>query len=202
MKLIKLTPTHYVVVDDSEIKKGDWIYNAEREPSILECVGKGSLRGWQKITHSTQPIDCACSNRGYKLDTNCAERNRCFDKVQYLPLQEVKALIGEVDVEKMAEEYADFSNDHVTLAFGEKFNITAKRDYLAGYNQALEDNKEKKYTEEDVNKIRQILVEGAVTDMSCSSAVVELDKYIQSLQPKTEWEVEFVDGKLKLKCQI
>ena len=26
-----------------------------------------------------------------------------------------------------------------------------------------------------------------------------INNFIQSLQPKTEWEVEFIDGKLKLK---
>jgi hypothetical protein len=43
------TQNYLLVVDDSEIKEGDWIYNKEREPSILQCMGKGSLRGWSKI---------------------------------------------------------------------------------------------------------------------------------------------------------
>jgi hypothetical protein len=43
------TENYLLVVDDSEIKAGDWIYNKEREPSILQCMGKGSLRGWSKI---------------------------------------------------------------------------------------------------------------------------------------------------------
>ena len=29
MKLVKITDSHYVIVDDSEIEEGDWIYNAE-----------------------------------------------------------------------------------------------------------------------------------------------------------------------------
>lgn len=196
MKLIKLNPDHYVVVDDSEIKKGDWIYNAEREPSILECVGKGSLRGWQKITHSTQPIDCACSNRGYKLDTNCAERNRCFDKVQYLPLQEVKALIGEVDI------WQKFKEIDGSCQKGEYEHWL----FESGYNQALEDNKEKKYTEEDLRKIFYVGVQLGINQelytqlgKPLQNEEEVLDRTIKSLQPKTEWEVEFVDGKLKLK---
>jgi hypothetical protein len=38
------------------------------------------------------------------------------------------------------------------------------------------------YSEEDLRKIREMLVQGAFTDMSCSSAVVEFDKIIQSLK--------------------
>ena len=47
-KLIK-TDNYLLVVDDSEIKQSDWIYNEEREPSIVQCIGKGSLRGWAKV---------------------------------------------------------------------------------------------------------------------------------------------------------
>ena len=95
-----------------------------------------------------------------------------------------------MDVEKRAEEYADFSNDYVPLAFGDKFNETTKRDYLAGYNQALADNKAKKYTEEDLKRYHNIM---------CLHGNKKGEEFIQSLQPKTEWEVEFIDGKLKLK---
>ena len=105
MKLIKLKEDHYIVVDDSEIKEGDWYYwevTKTIQIAKLDSLNRlpKSSDGSKKITHSTQPLNCNCSNRGYKLDTNCAERNHCFGKVQYLPVQEVKELIGEVDVEK------------------------------------------------------------------------------------------------------
>ena len=44
---------HLYFLSDEEIKEGDWIYNHEREPSILKCVGKGSLRGYKKIIATT-----------------------------------------------------------------------------------------------------------------------------------------------------
>jgi hypothetical protein len=56
-------------------------------------------------------------------------------------------------------------------------------------NQALEDNKGKKYTEEDVISIVKKSRETGLT----------AEYLLLSLQPKTEWEVEIVDGKLKLK---
>ena len=200
MNLIKINTDHFVVVDDSEIREGDyylftWGGKQEIQRFFKEQYADRENHrhlydnACKKITHSTQPLDCTCAINNRKLDSNCAERNHCFNKIQQISLSEVKGLIGEVDVEKKAEEYADFSNDYVPLAFGEKFNTTTKRDYLAGYNQALEDSKEKKYTEEDVIRIVEKSRETGLT----------AEYLIQSLQPKTEWEVKFVDGKLKLK---
>jgi hypothetical protein len=38
----------------------------------------------------------------------------------------------ESKLEETAEKYADFSNDYVPLSFGDKFNPTTKRDFIAG----------------------------------------------------------------------
>lgn len=172
MKLIKIKEDHYVVVDDSEIKEGDWIYNPDREPSLLQCIGKGSIRGWNKITHSTQPLGI-----GWQQE------------VIELSLQEVKELIGEVDVEKKAREEVErytISTSSIDL----KAKIQRFQGYMKGYNQALEDNKEKKYTEEDMRKAFEY---GKTLD-----GYDWFGDLLESLQPKTEWEVCFVDGKLKL----
>ena len=184
MKLIKINTDHYIIVDDSEIKEGDSFYSVRNliEKAIINYPS-GEHIG--KITHSTQPLE-----EGITIH-NIEHKRWVY--IKYIDLLEVKKLIGEVDVENKAELYV-WGGVYLT----EQEKQQTKIAYMTGYNQALEDNKEKKYTKEDVNKIRQILVEGAVTNMSCSSAVVELDKYIQSLQPKTEWEVEFINGKLKL----
>ena len=101
-----------------------------------------------------------------------------------LSLQEVKELIGEVDVEKKAESYAKDG-----LVLDTPYANGLFYGYIKGYNQALEDNKEKKYTEEDVISIVKKSRETGLT----------AEYLLLSLQPKTEWEVEIVDGKLKLK---
>ena len=44
---------HLYITSDEEIKEGDWIYNEEREPSVVQSIGKGSLRGWKKIILTT-----------------------------------------------------------------------------------------------------------------------------------------------------
>ena len=156
MQLIKLTYDHYVVVDDSEIKEGDWYVHKQKGVGlrVQKCIGTNLPMDSKKITHSTN-ID--------------------WNDVYYIPLQEVKELIGEVDVEKKAFNYTSSSQAH-------------RRGFIDGYNQALEDNKEKKYTEGDLRKMWKFGYNGK-----------NLDDSIESLQPKTEWEVEMIDGKLKLK---
>ena len=37
-------------------------------------------------------------------------------------------------LEEEAEEYADYKNDYVPMSFGDKFNPTTKRDFIAGAN--------------------------------------------------------------------
>ena len=39
-----------------------------------------------------------------------------------------------IDINKEAEEYADYSNDYVPLSFGNKFNENTKRTFIAGHN--------------------------------------------------------------------
>ena len=46
-------PQHIYITSNEEIKEGDWIFNEEREPSVLQCIGQGSLRGWNKIILTT-----------------------------------------------------------------------------------------------------------------------------------------------------
>ncbi len=97
-----------------------------------------------------------------------------------LLLSEVKELLGVVDVEKKADDFCD-------RYFTEKGKLISVA-YKSGYNQCLEDNKEKKYTEEDLRKMWKLGYNER-----------NLDDSIESFKPKTEWEVEFVNGKLKLK---
>lgn len=124
----------------------------------------------EKMTHSTSVFD------EHNLD------------LQNISLQEVKELIGEVDVEKKAInswEGCDGCDTNDELFF--------TNGYQRGYNQALEDNKEKKYTEEDLKYM-----------FECgrnyqNNAEITFKVSMEYIHPKTEWEVEFIDGKLKIK---
>jgi len=198
MKLIKINTDHYIIVDDSEIREGDYFYSIRNliekaiiNYSIREHIGK--------ITHSTQPLGI-----GWQQE------------VIELTLSEVKELLGEVDIEKkVVELYNNFKLKPFEAIY--PLEGATKRFVENVYNQALEDNKKKKYTEEDLRKIIEWLnknyskVEDELAkpyqdkgedlyDGFFKDAYEEaLKRAINSIQPKTEWEVEIVDGKLKLK---
>ena len=170
-KLIKINQDHYVVVDDSEIKEGDYCidgYGKILPFSDLSDFGVGyDKKTIKKITHSTKYL-----NEGVELPT----------EIIFIPLIEVKELLGEVDVENMADLFS-VNTDGIHPAD----SYVAKKGYMKGYNQALEDNKEKKYTEEDIRKAYDegYSVRDAHGDRSDN---MTSDEYVKSLQPKTEWE--------------
>lgn len=197
MKLIKITEDNYIIVDNSEIKEGDYYlftWGGEQEIQRFfkeQYADRENHKhlydtACKKITHSTQPLELLSENGLSGMG---------FSKVRPLNIFKIKELIGEVDVEEMAKtisikqngvEYWDWQNG-----------------YIKGYTQALEDNKEKKYTEEDLRKA-MVLYSAWITGGAPSLRVAEtaeqrIEQIIQSLQPKTEWEVEFVNGKIKLK---
>lgn len=57
MKLVKINKIQYVIVDDSEIKEGDWFYNPEKNLAILQSLGGLGNSNWKKIIHSTEPLE-------------------------------------------------------------------------------------------------------------------------------------------------
>lgn len=182
MKLIKINEEHYVVVDDSEIKEGDWIIDSKDPLSPRQIKTKHLLEDLfdseKKITHSTLPLEKFTydnlSDEVFSMD---------YHNIKPLSIQEVKELIGEVDVDKRIYD-TDFRGD--------------VNSYKQGYNQALEDNKEKKYTEDDMIKCWKYASMDKHQIFGDQIGEYYLS-FIKSLQPKTEWEVEIVDGKLKLK---
>jgi hypothetical protein len=96
----------------------------------------------------------------------------------------------EDDVEKLAEEYADFSNDYIPISFGGKFNETSKRDFIAGYKAAT-----KVYSEED---LRNAMHFGKFGEYE---GIQKTQEFIQSLkQPK--WFVAEVEKKMVLNLGI
>lgn len=54
MKLIKLPEDHYIIVDDSPIKEGDYVLSKLNKVEVFGKRYAPSL--YQKITHSTQPL--------------------------------------------------------------------------------------------------------------------------------------------------
>lgn len=167
-KLIKLSETHYIIVDDSEIKVG-YVFNSKGISQREEMSGYSDdyiNRYWQKITHST-PI----GGLSAMLEAGVKE----------LSLSEVEEAINGYSVEEMADELIS-SSDNVDVKL-------VKEVWKAGFNTHKELVKDKLFTIEDVLVAANLAKNFNKTD----------NEIIQLLTPKTEWDIEFVDGKIKLK---
>jgi hypothetical protein len=108
---------------------------------------------------------------------------------QKLSKQNCDEIFGVVDVEKLAKEDADlrFPNQ------GDEESWLARNSGVVwGFNKAMELNKDKVFTEQDIiNYMNRVWewCEGK-KDVECSSATELRSKHIQSLQQPTEIEVE------------
>jgi hypothetical protein len=194
MKLIKINTDHYVIVDDSEIKEGDFVINIQRNhiyPTPVEVIDVEYRNRrndvFKKITHSTQPIEANSLHRKYD-----------FININPLSLSEVKELIGEINEEKNMWYERNTQNPYPTDS---PSHTGFKKGFELGYNQSLEDNQEKKYTEDDLAEAILRTIDACNKAQNDSYGELEIDEeaIIQSIQPKTEWDVEIVDNKLKLK---
>lgn len=195
MKLIKLSSDHYIIVDDSEIKIDDYFYNGKAVAKMcnqwmITFTAMDAIK-CKKITHSTEPIEHSynSTSNGFNMRQMSSDVELVYDEIQPLSLSEVKELIGEVD------EVLQNSKTYVLSKFKsdtdlEQLNCYKHIEtYIKGYNQALEDNKDRKYTEKDVI---------AIVEKSRATGLTA-EYILQYLQSPTSWDVEFVDGKLKLK---
>jgi hypothetical protein len=98
-----------------------------------------------------------------------------------LSKQNCDEIFGAIDVEKLSEEeYPKTSSWRVEEEFE-----PIRRGYLKGYNKAMELNKDKLFTLEDMKKAYIRGKHGGKTQ-----SYVEFDDFIQSLQQPTEIEVE------------
>lgn len=192
MKLIKINTDHYIVVDNSlDFSETDYYWD-DKQKEIRTDSNNHVTGGYKiKITHSTQPLECdtmwtPVNGKQWMCNTMLCCGKILNLKTKPISLQEVKELIGEVDVEKKAQ--IEWGNVHRTGVLG----------YIDGYNQALEDNKEKKYTDEDVINIVDNVSQNWFKCYSHNDKKEHLLKITKYLQ-KTEWEVEFINGKLTLK---
>lgn len=172
MKLIKINNDHYVVVDDSPIKEGDYctthlnvidVGKIHNSYTIFNPQNKEHLdmvKCCKKITHSTLPLE---QMKQPNKEICIGNFMKGQSKIQSLSIQEVKEFIGEVDVEKKYTE-----EDFMLLIDSIKTNNRDWDSYIGKGKSPLS-------FEENIKQI------------------------LQSLQPKTEWEIEEIDGKFKLK---
>ena len=172
-KLLKLSETHYIFVDDSEIREGD-CYCFDK---VDKQIWFGNFESMEKITHSTKPIE--------RYDHPAGGYEGTFDKIKPLSLSEVEEVINGYSVEKMAEKFVI-----------EKLKISSQAPgvmigYIDGFKAHQELVKDKLFTIEDMRWAFE-----SATDLS--PYYDSFDDFYKTIAPKTEWDIEFVDGKIKL----
>lgn len=110
----------------------------------------------------------------------------------FLNLQQIHSLIGIVDVVKKAEnvdksQCSHFKREHSTT----QFYIDVKDGYILGYNECLEDNKDKKWTDKDMRVLYlQAIVMGQIMAKNEDYEPPALKEILLQFESKTEWEVE------------
>ena len=190
--LIKITDDHYVVVDDSEIKFGDWFLTDDKR--IEQSAPDWNAMEWhRKITHSTLPLEDVMGLTN-KLDA------KGWVLIKLLHVHKIKELLGKVDLEKKITKKLEELPYTKHLDDGQ-YNDGQLVGFELGarwaYNQAIEDNKDKKYTEMDMKKAFYKGIDSWMQNPDAIESIIH--DFRHSLQPKTEWEVTFDDqGKLKL----
>jgi hypothetical protein len=193
MKLIKINTDHYIVVDNSlDFSETDYYWD-DKQKEIRTGSNNHVTGGYKiKITHSTQPIEQYYGATDGTIPF-------VYHKIIELPLSEVKELLGEVDVLQESKNYvlSKFKSDTDLEQLNCYKHIET---YIQGYNQALEDNKERKYTEAQlIWAIQEAYGHGQNDEFDgvnkAEKSIIVITNY---LQPKTEWEVDIINGKLTL----
>jgi hypothetical protein len=205
MKLLKLSGTRYVVADDSEIKEeckvtdGASVFTVKLlcfdypriwdEDENLIKLHKSRLK---VITHSTQPLEqgYGCEILDGKMLRNVG-KEPCYHLIKPISLSEVEEAVNGYSVEKMAEQFVLNKCKASSQAAGVMIG------YIEGFKAHQELVKDKLFTVDDIKEAWEL--GAAYGDVSLKEAKQEQKRYIQSIRPKTEWDVEFDEqGKIKM----
>jgi hypothetical protein len=189
-KLIKLNESNYIVVDNSCIERGDYYYNMSMR-EILYKKEKGVLfHHCKKITHSTQPLEDVFIGNTFRVNVGGFEKG--YNNIKALSISEVEELVNGYDLITLSKE----ATKNKKFANGLHEEVVAQMYYRKGFKTHQELVKDKLFT---VNDMRNMFILGGKHKTQNPDKFLEkMEEIIQSLLLKTEWDVEFVDGKIKL----
>ena len=179
-KLIKLSDTHYIIVDDSKkVFSGIGWNNETKTINIFVSHPKYNEEGL-KITYSTQPLEPSLKS----------DNNTLKDYVFIKPLS-----LSEVE-----EAIYGYS----TYELFKKIDGTCKKDeyehwlFKEGFKAHQEIVKDKLFTIENMKIAIQMAKEKEKNGMITYEDKWNEDEILRELLPKTEWGVEFIEDKIKL----
>lgn len=195
-KLIKLTEG-YIIVSDEDIKEGDYVYHPEvsKKYTVVDITKKGNDR-YTERNHIAQGI--------YK---HIPTTNDWYLKERKIIASTFIPELPGIDFNGFEEEFGIVSYHKLYNEDIKKYNISYSSNnsdtYLGfnlGFNKCLELNKDKLYTLEDLKDAFEsgehygrTWSEFYNTDSvsrDLAERVKDFNGFIQSLQPKTEWDVE------------
>ena len=166
--LKKLSQSHFIIYDNSDIKEGDWFLPVGgigwkvNIPRRADENGGYNNSHCKKITHSTQP-------------------NKGMENVTFISPMEVEELIDGYSVEKMAKYH--YGNNRGTREFEDGFMLGFK----IAHKELVKD---KLFTVEDM---KEAFDAGAIWEggEAGESKEESFNRQLKDTFPKTEWNVAF-----------
>lgn len=178
-KLIKIDD-YWIVVSDEEPKEGNLCFNRHAlnhpkyKDDIIAPCSKNAEINWQNNMSYNNGTTFLRDNYHKMI----ASQNPAHNLPSIIFSDEVAKKLGIVDIEKLS-----------SLKWDEN-HPTEKQAYKQGYNQCLSDNKDKRFTLEDMKRCWDIGIGLGVKWQELSNPEkMGFDKFIQSLTKNT-WDVE------------
>jgi len=187
-KLVKLSDTHYVIADDSKIKKGDFKI-CLNDKAVTKYLSKKSIesdtfcKNCKKITYSTEPLEIIATK--YKGSVSVKEM-KGFVKIKPLSLSEVEEAIYGYSVEKIAQSF--IIKEHLDS----DSDMFYKETFEAGFKAHRELVKDKLFTSSFLLElVPKVLEKQRELNDSDFNDWYNSD-FLRMLFPKTEWDIEFI----------
>lgn len=182
MKLIKLSDTHFVIVDNNSdaVAKGD---------TVLEKYGDGSF----KIATATDLsiVVNKDSNFQYKITHSFG---KFLEGVINKSLSDAENIVYGYNYHKLAQE--------ACISHGIQTNFVVPYTlFIDGFRTGIDLVKDKMFSLEDIKKAIRYGFDVGFCSNSLNMKKMNLeseDSFIQSLLPKTEWNITLVDDEIVL----
>lgn len=167
-KLIKISKTHYIIVDNSKIKKRNWVYSF-RDKWINRCV-------------NTMPV--------FEITLKCKKITHSFGKelegVINKPVSEIEEIIYGYSINEIAIKYEKEKFD------GDLGEYPAGI-FIDGFETCKELEKDKLFSRSD---LWWAYVRGFQANEEKKEPLSDFEEVFKSLQ-KTEWDIT-IDGQGKI----
>lgn len=194
-KLIKL-PEGYIIVSDEDIKENNFMFIKNKHP-------KGQIRKCYYIVDNTQLMIDAKEARGFgfckREEVLKIIASTFIPELPNIDFNGLEEEFGIIDVEKLANNQFDEDTKltEANVVWFETQDVQFNS-FIKGFNKCLSLNKDKLYTEEDLREAIKL-----AQNYTCDVQYDENDErheilkhthsenmIIQSLQYKTEWNIE------------